>query len=88
MDKLQLFFSRLGRFWDKLLEAPELMWRQAANEPGNRVMLLVFLMAFAGGALYLVVSFLKAAWREKLKMLGTILFCAAVVLVIFWFALM
>ena len=88
MDKVQLFFSRLGSFLDKALEAPMQMWRQTANEPGNRVMLLVFLIGFAAGALYLIVSFFKAPWRGKLKMLRTGLICALLILVVFWFALM
>ena len=88
MDRLELFFSRMAAFLDKSADAPMQMWAQTANEPGNRVMLLVFLAAFAGGALYLVISFLKATWRGKLRMLSTALFCVLIVLTVFWFALM
>ena len=88
MDKLELFFSRMAAFLDEAAAAPARMWAQTAGEPGNRVMLLVFLAAFVGGALYLVVSFIKAPWRQKLKMLSTALVCLLIVLAIFWFALM
>ena len=88
MDKIEIFFSRLGRFWGRALDAPMQMWRQTAGESGNRVMLIVFLIGFAAGALYLIVSFLKAPWRGKLKMLTTGLICALIILAVFWFALM
>lgn len=88
MDKLQIFFSRISALLDKAAAAPTQMWAQTAGQQGNRAMLLVFLAAFAGGALYLVIAFLKAPWRRKLKMLSTALFCALIVLAILWLALM
>lgn len=88
MDKMKVFFSRLLSFLDKAVDAPLQMWGQTANEPGGRALLLVFLAAFAGGALYLVLAFLKAPWRSKLRMLTTALFCILILLGIFWFALM
>lgn len=88
MDKLDLFFSRMAAFLDKAAAAPARMWAQTAGSQGSRIMLLVFTAAFAGGALYLVISFFKAPWRQKLKMLSTALVCLLIVLAIFWFALM
>jgi len=86
--KLAEFFSGLDAFMQKAVTAPKLMWQQTADEPGSRLMLLVFLLAFAAGALYLVLSFLRVPFREKLRMLRNLVLVTLMVLVIFWFALM
>lgn len=88
IDSLPLFMDRLGHFFRQWKTAPMTMWNGTANEPGNRLMLIMFLIGFAGGALYLIVSFFRASWKEKLKMLGVGLFSALILLVIFYFALM
>lgn len=88
MYKLSIFSDRLLDFLTKLVNAPLSMWNGAAGDAGNRLMLMVFFVAFAGGALYLLVAFLKAAWKDKLRMLGTAFIIVFVLLVILWFALM
>ena len=88
IDSLPLFMDRLGHFFRQWKTAPMTMWSGTANEPGNRLMLIMFLIGFAGGALYLIVSFFRASWKEKLKMLGVGLFSALILPVIFYFALM
>lgn len=81
------FLDKLSVFLAKLTEAPALMWRQTADEPGNRLMLAVFALAAAAAVLYLIWHFIKAPWREKLRTLGSLLFAALIVLVILYFAL-
>ena len=88
IDSLPLFWDRMERFLRMCKTAPLTMWNGTANEPGNRLMLIMFLIGFAGGALYLIVSFFRASWKEKLKMLGVAAFSILILLVIFYFALM
>ena len=88
IDSLPLFRDRLEHFLRQWKDAPMTMWNGTANEPGNRVMLIMFLIGFVGGALYLIVSFFKVSWKEKLKMLGIALFSTLILLVILYFALM
>lgn len=88
IDSLPLFWDRMERFLRMCKTAPMTMWNGTANEPGNRIMLIMFLIGFAGGALYLIVSFFRASWKEKLKMLGVAAFSILILLVIFYFALM
>ena len=88
IDSLPLFWDRMERFLRMCKTAPMTMWNGTANEPGNRLMLIMFLIGFVGGALYLIVCFFKASWKEKLKMLGVAAFSILILLVIFYFALM
>lgn len=88
IDSLPLFWDRLGSFLEKMTRAPMTMWNGTANEPGNRLMLIVFLIGFVGGAAYLIVSFFKVSWKEKLKMLWLAALSILILLVILYFALM
>ena len=88
IDSLPLFWDRMERFLRMCKTAPMTMWNGTANEPCNRIILIMFLIGFAGGALYLIVSFFRASWKEKLKMLGVAAFSILILLVIFYFALM
>jgi len=88
IDSLPLFWDRLERFWRLCKTAPMTMWNGTADEPGNRLMLIMFLIGFVGGALYLIVSFFRVSWKEKLKMLGIAALSILVLLIIFYFALM
>lgn len=88
IDSLPLFWDRLGRFLRLGKGAPMTLWNSTANEPGNRLMLIMFLIGFVGGAIYLIVSFFKVGWKEKLKMLLLAALSVLVLLIIFYFALM
>ena len=88
VDSLPLFWDRMERFLRQCKAAPMTMWNGTADELGNRIMLIMFLIGFVGGALYLIVCFLKESWKEKLKMLGVALVSVVMLLVIFYFALM
>jgi len=88
MEKLELFFSRLADFISMGKAAPMSIWQGTAGQPWLRVFMLCCLLGLAGAIIGTLLSFFKAGWKDKLRMLLADIIVIIVLLVIFYFALM
>lgn len=82
--QLSTFFEKLLGFLQKCREAPRIMWEGASGEPGGRLFIIFVFIVFSASILYVLYAFIKAKWKEKLKMLFTGLIVLAVLFLIFW----
>ena len=81
------FTLKLSAFLAKLPQAPGIIWRGTEGQPWLRVFMLCCLIGLAGALIYSLYAFIRAPWREKGKMLFTLIIVLIVLAVIFYFAL-
>lgn len=86
-DKLRDAVLLVLDFVKQLPAALVLIWEGSKEENGTHLFLIIVAVALGLGAIALLVSFLRASWREKLHRLLVLLIALLVVGVILWFAL-
>ena len=63
------------------------IWEGSREEAGTHLFLILCAIALTGGAVYFLISFLRASWKEKLHILFVIIIAVLVVGVILWWGL-
>ena len=78
------YLQELQAAFRLLKDAPRKLWEGTAGSAAHRTEMLIVMIPIALVVLYLLVSFLKAGWREKLRFLWTALLVIVVLLIIFY----
>lgn len=88
MDKLEIFFSRLGEMLPQIKDVPMMIWQGVEGQPGMQLLVICTALGILAGLYVTLVSFFKGSWKERLLIIFEIIIVITVLLVIFYFALM
>ncbi len=88
MEKLELFFSRLGEILPQIKDVPMMIWDGVEGQLGMQVLVICSALGIAAALYVTLVSFFKGSWKEKLLIVFELIVIAFVLLAIAWFALM
>ena len=85
LNEVKDYFEQLKAFFNLAKDAPRTLWEGTGGSLAERAEMLIVMVPILAAVLYLIISFLKSGWKEKLRSLEILIISVIVLLIVFYF---